>query len=127
MQAKKNPKFLVESPSCAWVQRRRTWHHKKLEIGDTESSLSMQTHNVGAVSQGNRRVKILQTTKWIHLQQIVFSIACISLFLKYPSHCHGKNNNAHIKQGQTIISNYLSPPEGKRISYVSNICNYGYS
>ena len=116
MPTKNNPQYLVELPSCAWARRRRLWHGTKFDIGDTDSSTIMQTtQNIKTISQRYNRNRIVQSPL-LHnkLKQLALSVFII-FFLIISSHClyHGENENAHTKQDTTIISNYLSPLEGK--------------
>ena len=39
-EAKSNPRYFVESPSCAWARRRRIWHERKFEIRDPDVNSS---------------------------------------------------------------------------------------
>ena len=125
-EAKSNPRYLVELPSCAWARRRRIWHERKFEIRDPDMSLTKTiiknlplkirchlTKNRNKNKIENKFELPLMLNKFNHILLGIF----ILLNLASTSHSlyHEKKGNAHTKNH--LISNHISPFEGKYSIY----------
>ena len=114
LEAKNNPQYLVELPSCAWARRRRIWHLRKCEIRDRDSSSRLfQTTYVQLLTQKHKQIKILKIPLiWNNnfFRMTLSGLILCSLIIS--SHClyYEKNENAHPKK---LLLNHLSPLEGK--------------
>ena len=121
-EAKRNPRYIVELPSCAWARRRRIWHERKFEIRDPDmnpSKTMIQTppFNNRCHLTKNKDNRQLKSRIHVPLISTKFSqiFVCVIIFfnLAISSHClyYDKKRNAHTKNH--VINNHLSPLEGK--------------
>ena len=115
-EAKNNPQYLVELPSCAWARRRRIWHERKCEIRDPDfSTRLLQTTYNKSLTQRYKQTKKLKLPFICNNNLFLISLSAL-IFCSFviPSHClyYEKKENAHSKK-QHLIFNHLSPLEGK--------------
>ena len=121
-EAKSNPRYSVELPSCAWARRRRIWHERKFEIRDpdvnpSKTMIQTLTSNIRCHLTKNRLDKKSKNRLELplisnKLNQVLLCIFIV-LNLAISSHClyYEKQGNAHTKNH--LKNNHLSPLEGK--------------
>ena len=115
-EAKNNPQYIVEFPSCAWARRRRIWHERKCEFRDPDSSAKLlKTTYIKSLMQRYKQIKNLKLP--LICRNNFFPISLTALILcsmVISSHClyYEEKENAHTKR-QHLIFNHLSPLEGK--------------
>ena len=115
-EAKNNPQYLVELPSCAWARRRRIWNERKCEIRDPDTSARLlQTTYIKSLRQRYKQTKKSKLSIiWKYNFFPISLSALILCSLVISSHClyYEKKENAHTKKQHPIL-NHLSPLEGK--------------
>ena len=113
MQAKNNPHYLLESPSCAWARRRRILEERKFELRDPVSNSVIQTLTHNAPKQKRKqKMSCIASFPCNTLNNTLLS-SFLLFFLIISSHCqlyHETKYNAHPEQQQ---EHSLSPLEGK--------------
>ena len=121
-EAKSNPRYIVELPSCAWARRRRIWLERKFEIRDPDMNPSKTIINTPSSdirchltkNKDNKRLKNKLELPLISNEFSRIVLCLIILFnLVISSHClyYEKKENAHTKNH--LINYHLSPLEGK--------------
>ena len=121
-EAKSNPRYSVELPSCAWARRRRIWHERKFEIRDpdvnpSKTMIQTLTSNIRCHLTKNRLDRKSKNKLELPLISNKFNQVLLCIFivlnLAISSHClyYEKQDNAHTKNN--LINNHLSPLEGK--------------
>ena len=117
-EAKNNPQYLVELPSCAWARRRRIWHERKFAIRDPDSTSTLtQTPYIKSLTKRYKQRRMVELPMICNrLNQVSLSVFML-FYLIISSNClyYENKENAHTKKQQqhNLISNYLSPLEGK--------------